>query len=48
MGWRLVVVIDRSPTFQFAPSLLWVLSGAGRPDAVRVRSPTRRRSRCSP
>lgn len=29
-----VVLVDRSPTFQFAPSLLWVLTGARRPQQV--------------
>lgn len=29
-----VVVIDRSPTFQFAPSFLWVMTGARRPAQI--------------
>lgn len=29
-----VVVIDRAPTFQFAPSLLWVMTGARRPAQI--------------
>ena len=29
-----VVVIDRSPTFQFAPSFLWVMTGARRPEQL--------------
>ena len=28
------MVIDRSPTFQFAPSLLWVMTGARRPEQL--------------
>lgn len=37
-----VVLIDRSPTFQFAPSFLWVLNGARRPEQI---STDRRRLR---
>lgn len=37
-----VVVIDRSPTFQFAPSFLWVMTGARRPEQL---SADRRRLR---
>jgi sulfide:quinone oxidoreductase len=29
-----VVLVDRSPTFQFAPSFLWVMTGARRPGQV--------------
>jgi sulfide:quinone oxidoreductase len=31
-----VVVIDRSPTFQFAPSFLWVMTGARRPEQLNA------------
>lgn len=31
-----VVLIDRSPTYQFAPSFLWVLTGARRPEQIRA------------
>src|SRR5579864_8341377 len=37
-----VVVVDRSPTFQFAPSFLRVMTGARRPDQI---SADRRRLR---
>lgn len=37
-----VVLVDRSATFRFAPSLLWVMSGARRPEQV---STDRRRLR---
>jgi len=37
-----VVVIDRSPTFHFAPSFLWVMTGARRPEQI---SADRRRLR---
>jgi sulfide:quinone oxidoreductase len=37
-----VVVIDRSPTYRFAPSFLWVMTGARRPEQV---SADRRRLR---
>jgi sulfide:quinone oxidoreductase len=29
-----VVLVDRSPTFRFAPSFLWVMTGARRPEQV--------------
>lgn len=31
-----VVLIDRSPTFQFAPSFLWVMTGARRADQINA------------
>jgi NADH dehydrogenase FAD-containing subunit len=35
-----IVLVDRDPTYQFAPSFLWVMSGARRPKQI-----TRDRSR---
>lgn len=31
-----VVLVDRSPTYEFAPSFLWVMTGARRPAQVRA------------
>ena len=39
-----VVVIDRSPTFQFAPSFLWVMTGARRPEQLNADRRRLRRS----
>jgi len=44
-----VVLIDRTPTYRFAPSFLWVMTGARRPEQVSADRRRLRRggSRCS-